>query len=737
MKTLKKLGVAITVICAAYLVLWASVANAQDGQVQNQPDQSQIDQNQTDQNQPQQSPEDQGQQDQSQDQQDPPNRIAQLSYTSGSVSFQPGGTGDWVDAVLNRPLTAGDNLWADQNSRAELHVGSTAIRIDSQTSLTFLDLDDQTTQLRLSAGSLILRVRHLDDGETFEVDTPNLAFDVQSIGEYRVDVNPDGTETDVSVWQGQGEATGGGGSYTVVANQQARFTGTDQLDHEVSQLPSSDDFDTWASQRDSAEDRSDSAKYTSTQMTGYQDLDAYGHWHDVSGYGTVWTPSGIAGDWAPYRYGHWVWIAPWGWTWVEDEPWGFAPFHYGRWAFVGSSWCWVPGPVVARPVYSPAFVAFVGGNGFSLSIGVGGGPGVAWFPLGPGEVYVPYYRASRRYVDNINVTNTRVNVTQITNVYNVYNGHGGNVTSITYVNKRNPRAVTVVSRDTFINARPVERNVVRVDTSRFASAPVRRDVGFQPARTSVVGASGPAKFHPPAKVVDRRVVATRVPRVPQRPAFEQRQPEMNVRQVRRGNAVPVNAPPARAGQRGNPPEHNAPRPVQPEVHNNPNPPNQPNGVNRQPESGRNFPRPPQSTQPPAPAHSDNNAPQGEHSRQPLPYEGRGQNVPRSQNGKPNFPNPRQTAPAQNRTPQQQQNEGQKLGNSQNQRPQRNAEPQRDVQPQRNAQPQRNMQPQRNPEPQRNAQPQPSRPESRPQPSHAPEQHPSAPESHHEERRDQK
>lgn len=756
MKTLKKLGVGITLICAAYLVLGTSVSRAQDGQVQNQQNQdqsvqSQPDQNQTDQSQPPQSPQDQGQQDQGQqdqgqdqNQQDPPNRIAQLSYTSGSVSFQPGGTGDWVDAVLNRPLTTGDNLWADQNSRAELHVGSTAIRIDSQTSLTFLDLDDQTTQLRLSAGSLILRVRHLDDDETFEVDTPNLAFDVQSIGEYRVDVNPDGTETDVSVWQGQGEATGGGGSYTVVADQQARFTGTDQLDHEVSQLPSSDDFDTWASQRDFAEDRSDSAQYTSTQMTGYQDLDAYGHWHDVSGYGTVWTPSGIAGDWAPYRYGHWVWIAPWGWTWVEDEPWGFAPFHYGRWAFVGSSWCWVPGPVVARPVYSPAFVAFVGGNGFSLSIGVGGGPGVAWFPLGPGEVYVPYYRASRRYVDNINVTNTRVNVTQITNVYNVYNGHGGNVTTITYVNKRNPRAVTVVSRDTFINARPVERNVVRVDTSRFASAPVRRDVGFQPARTSVVGASGPAKFHPPAKVVDRRVVATRVPRVPQRPAFEQRQPEMNVQQVRRGNAVPVNAPPARAGQRGNAPEHNAPRPTQPEVHNNQNQPNQPNGANRQPEAGRNFPRPPQNgnmdqhrpvNNPPQEQNQrqpQNQQQPQEQKRQPLPYEG---NNPGPRNEKPNYPTGRQSPPVQERTPQQQKNEEQKMGNSQNQRPQRNAEPQRDVQPQRNAQPQRNMQPQRNPEPQRNAQPQPSRPESRPQPSHAPEQHPSAPESHHEERHD--
>src|SRR5215468_11278974 len=93
---------------------------------------------------------------------DPPARVARLNYSSGSVSFQPGGEGDWVTAVPNRPLTTGDNLWADQNSRAEVHVGSTAMRLNSETSLTFLDLDDHTTQLRLSLGSMLLRVRHLD-----------------------------------------------------------------------------------------------------------------------------------------------------------------------------------------------------------------------------------------------------------------------------------------------------------------------------------------------------------------------------------------------------------------------------------------------------------------------------------------------------------------------------------------------------------------------------------------------
>src|SRR5882724_186398 len=158
-----------------------------------------------------------------QDEDDPPGRVARMNFAQGSVSFQPGGEGDWVEAVPNRPMTTGDNLWADKNSRGELHVGSTAIRISSETSLTFLDLDDHTTQLRLAQGSVLLNVRHLDDDDSVEVDTPNLSFQVQHNGEYRVDVDPDGRTTVVDVFQGRGEALGGGNNYTVVANQQAIF----------------------------------------------------------------------------------------------------------------------------------------------------------------------------------------------------------------------------------------------------------------------------------------------------------------------------------------------------------------------------------------------------------------------------------------------------------------------------------------------------------------------------------
>jgi hypothetical protein len=152
----------VGVVLAGVLLLLHSpkISLAQDQDQDQDQDQGQ----QQDQYQAQQQPDQQADQ-------DPPGVAARMNYTQGSVTFQPGGEGDWLTAVPNRPLTSGDNLWTDADSRAELHVGSTAIRMAPQTSVTLLDLDDQTTQLRLSEGSVIIRLRHLDDGDRVEVDT--------------------------------------------------------------------------------------------------------------------------------------------------------------------------------------------------------------------------------------------------------------------------------------------------------------------------------------------------------------------------------------------------------------------------------------------------------------------------------------------------------------------------------------------------------------------------------------
>jgi hypothetical protein len=470
------------------------------------------------------------------DDDDPPSRVARLAYAQGPVSFQPAGTADWVTAGLNRPVTTGDKLWSDDNARVELQLDGSLIRLSNNTGFSFLNLSNNVTQIQLTAGTLLMRVRRLDDAETYEIDTPNLAFSVLRPGIYRISVNEAGDSTAIKIRSGQGEVTGGGAAYTVHANDYDIFTGTDQLTANSENYGNGEDaFDSWAANRDRHWENSNSAHYVSADVVGYEDLDDHGSWRRTPDYGNVWFPRTSVPGWAPYHYGHWDYIEPWGYTWVDDEPWGFAPFHYGRWVSYEGSWGWVPAPpqaegvVYVRPVYAPALVAWIGGPHFAIGIGVGGGgsyaPGesVGWFPLGPREVYVPSYRVSRNYVDNVNVSNTTVNTTVVNNYYNttVVNNNV-NVTNVKYVNQSVPGAVAATTPQAFTAAQPVARNAVKVDQQEVASAPVRAFTpAAVPAKQAVLG-TGAAAAKPPAALQTRAVVAKVAPPPPP-PSFEKRQ----------------------------------------------------------------------------------------------------------------------------------------------------------------------------------------------------------------------
>jgi hypothetical protein len=462
-------------------------------------------------------------QDQQDQQDDPPSRVARVGFMEGAVSFLPAGESDWVQAVANRPMTTGDKLWTDKDSRAELQLGSAVIRLNSNTGFSFLNLDDNAVQIQLTSGAVNLRVRRLDRDDVVEIDTPNLAFSVNEPGSYRVEASEDGTYSVVSIREGGGDATGDGQTYTLHVGQRGTFSGTDSLNAEVIDIGGRDQFDNWAYNRDRYYDESRSARYVSHDVVGYEDLDDYGDWRDDSNYGHVWFPNRVAAGWAPYHEGHWVWISPWGYTWVDDSPWGYAPFHYGRWVTVGGRWGWVAGPVAVRAVYAPALVVFIGGGG----VGVGFGGNVGWFPLGPREVYVPSYHVSREYVNRVNISNTTVNNVQITNVYNTtIINKTTNITNVTYANRNVRGAVTAVPQRAFVSAQPVGRAAVAMNARQIARATVSARVAVAPTRDSVLGAKFATANHvatPPQAVMNRQVIAKRTPPPPPVPFANQQQ----------------------------------------------------------------------------------------------------------------------------------------------------------------------------------------------------------------------
>ena len=434
---------------------------------------------------------------------DPPKRVARVSIVEGSVSLQAGGEGDWGTAAKNRPMTIGDKIWVDKDSRAELQAGAAAFHLGSMTSLSFLNLDEGITQVRVPEGAVNFRVRELRQGDLYEVDTPNVVFNVKQAGAFRVDVNEAGDSSRITVIRGEGEISSGGKTYEVHAGEQAEFNGTeDNPTYSITRASGPDGLDKWAEERDLKADRSESGNYVSRDMPGYDDLDDHGTWSEQPEYGHVWYPNDVGPDWAPYSDGYWNYVNPWGWTWVGYEPWGFAPYHYGRWAFIGGRWGWCPGAYYGYPVYGPAFVGWLGG-GFGFGFGVGFG--VGWFPLGWGEPFFPWYGCSRSYINIVNVHNTFISNVNVLNVNNIHN--------INFVNAHNLRAVTTTSHNNFMNGGRINRGGQHITQSTLNGLKATNSVGIRPTQHSTLGASNfnGHVARPSNAIQNRSVVARTAP----------------------------------------------------------------------------------------------------------------------------------------------------------------------------------------------------------------------------------
>ena len=444
---------------------------------------------------------------------DPPGRVARISAAVGAVSLAPAGSDAWVSDVVNRPLTNDDRLWSDRDSRAEVHVGSTAIRLGPETGLGILNIDDRTVQLRLTSGTVQISVRALAPEQTFEIATPSASVAVLTPGSYRIDVNDSGEQLRTAVRRGQLAVTDANQATSVQAGQLAEFYGTvDQA--QLGPLPADDALDQWAADRDRREERAASTRYVSREVSGYEDLDDYGTWRTVDEYGSVWVPQVRVG-WSPYRDGHWAWIAPWGWTWIDDAPWGFAPSHYGRWLHLGGDWCWAPGPRHHAPYYAPALVAWVGGPRFSVGISIGG-PSIGWFPLGWNEVYVPSYQSSRGYQQNVNITNINVTNTYVTNYIDRdregdrgRDRRGDARQPVRYANLGVTGAVIATSQENFSGAKHVGEHLSRLPAGALERATANSAApAIAPSRESM---GRPTGTTPPRSELWTRPVIARTP----------------------------------------------------------------------------------------------------------------------------------------------------------------------------------------------------------------------------------
>ena len=430
-----------------------------------------------------------------------------LSFFNGEVSFWRPGAEDWAPAHVNTPLAAGDSLYAGQGANLELQAGPRAyVRAGGETDLGLEDVEPDFQQLKVTAGHVALDLRSLERGHTVELDTPHLAVTIEQAGYYRADVDDEATTFSSRRGGRASVVPAGGEALDVGPNEEAIVKGTESPQVERYAAPKLDAWDRWNYERSDQLLNPKSARYLPEGVSGGDDLDHYGRWHTEPDYGAVWVPSAVPAGWVPYSTGRWIWDPFYGWTWVDDAPWGWAPFHYGRWVFAGGVWGWAPGPIVVAPVYAPALVAFFGGSGVSVSVGLGV-PVVSWVALGWGEPCIPWWGppafigvpwwggwGGPRVVNNVIIQRTTIIHANQVNIFR---------------NARLHNAIVGVRRDDF--GRGVGKHFRLGPSALRHLNPVRGVPPVRPTPASLVPGRNHAR-RPPEHLHARQVVATRAPR---------------------------------------------------------------------------------------------------------------------------------------------------------------------------------------------------------------------------------
>jgi hypothetical protein len=323
---------------------------------------------------------------------DLPARVGRISSAEGQVTVQADGE-QASGNLLNWPVASNTLITTARGARMEFRVGAAAIRVDGDSNLEVMQLDDDSLRLRLNYGTAIVSLRNRELLDDFELTTPQARITMLEPGAVRVDAERAPDTSAVTALAGSARMEGAGTVLTVHSGRRAEVSGDDVN----TGLARRDAFDDWAQARDRRDENSTSLRYIPQDVTGYEELDQYGSWRDNPEYGPLWTPRSVPLGWAPYRDGRWTWLDPWGWTWVDDAPWGYAPSHYGRWVLIDTRWCWAPGRV-SRPVWAPALVGWVGAAGWSVTFSDRRrAPGLGWYPLTPRDHYVPNYRVSAEH----------------------------------------------------------------------------------------------------------------------------------------------------------------------------------------------------------------------------------------------------------------------------------------------------------------------------------------------------
>jgi Family of unknown function (DUF6600) len=415
----------------------------------------------------------------------PSGRVGRVRFAAPGLLFHAAGETNWQGAAVNTPAASGEGFKSGAAGGALIEIGPDRIRLDRNTELEIALLNRASIALNLGGGRIAVRLARLDKGERAEVVLKGGKVLLLKPGRYEI------APSRIAVFEGSASFEGGGAEIALDAGKALALGAGKPVAGPVAPAPE----DAFA-QRRKAPERTAKGGHVSADMAGSEDLAAAGRWQAAGDLGEVWVPKGLPPGWAPYRFGHWVWIRPWGWTWIDAEPWGFAPSHYGRWARLGRLWAWVPGTRVPHPLYAPALVAFLGTRGVGVSYAGASGPAIGWFPLGPGEVYWPSYSRDLGYIRDLN----RGAVADLLKIR--LDANGRPPVEVVKARFANRLAASVVLRSAFAGGQAVEAALVSLPKKRLEEAPaIMGSPGITPTMLRQLAARPPAPPRMAAKAV--------------------------------------------------------------------------------------------------------------------------------------------------------------------------------------------------------------------------------------------
>ena len=257
---------------------------------------------------------------------DPPARVGRLAFLQGTVSFHDRDQSDWAPAVANTPLTSGDALWTEPNARSEVSIAGTRVRLDSGTQLDLLAIDDTQTRMQLDQGRLDIKTFTYDSHQPYAILTPRGTITLQQQGDYYVEAGSTQDPTRLGVRSGAAQIQAPNGQVLAVRAGEVGEIFDDNGSPQLRTIPSAPPpMPAYWAERDRTVIYDQPPQYVSAAVTGYEDLNGYGSWSNDSEYGYVWSPRTVVSGWEPYRTGQWSYVQPWGWTWVDEQPWASRP----------------------------------------------------------------------------------------------------------------------------------------------------------------------------------------------------------------------------------------------------------------------------------------------------------------------------------------------------------------------------------------------------------------------------